>query len=59
MHRHRVWDWMRRMATPASGQGQGARERSGGWLGAARVVRLGPRGGRGLHGQSETGTEEM
>ncbi|MGK3961507.1 hypothetical protein WMF38_51425 [Sorangium sp. So ce118] len=47
------------MATPASGQGQGARERSGGWLRSARVVRLGPRGGRGVHGQSETGTEEM
>ncbi|AUX45161.1 hypothetical protein SOCE26_066420 [Sorangium cellulosum] len=39
MHRTRVWDWIRRTASPASGEGQATRERSGGrrrsaWLAA-------------------------
>ncbi|XYH93213.1 DUF1592 domain-containing protein [Sorangium sp. So ce1128] len=38
MHRYRVWGWLRRMASPAAGEGQGARERSGGWRRSTRLA---------------------
>ncbi|WP_437670176.1 DUF1592 domain-containing protein [Sorangium sp. So ce131] len=65
MHRPRVWDRIRRTASPASGEGQAARERSGrrrrwAWLAAcasAVVAAAGCTGTLGGNGEEQPGVE--